>query len=221
MNTFFRFLFTGFIVITNSAIAEPNKQSLAVSFSTADQGSIHALLGGDGTRGVVLAHGAIFNKESWEDFTKLLVAEGFRTLSLDFRGYGKSKSGTQPDALFEDILAGVRYLHQIGVNQVSVIGASMGGGAAAEAAIQSAPGEIDKLILLSAVPVKYPEQLKGKLLFIAGRSESLASVVKNQYQRAPDPKKLTLIKTNAHAQHIFKTDQAEKLNQAIIDFLVE
>ena len=48
-----------------------------------------------------------------------------------------------------------RVLNRISVRQVSVIAASMGGGAAARASIQSTQDEIAKVILLSAVPIKH------------------------------------------------------------------
>ncbi len=97
----------------------------------------------------------------------------------------------------------------------------MGGGASGKAAIQSAPGEIDKVVLLSAVPVKHPERLKGELLFIVSQDEPIAQAVKRQYEQAPRPKKLILLAGNAHAQHIFKTENSEKLEQIIVNFLVE
>ena len=76
-------------------------------------------------------------------------------MAIDFRGYGKSTAGAAKEARFEDILAAVRYLRGLGVRRVAVVGASMGGGAAAEAATR-APGDIDRLVLLSPVPIEHP-----------------------------------------------------------------
>ena len=42
----------------------------------------------------MLAHGAIFNKESWAKQAQLLAKEGFAVLAIDFRGYGKSQAGS-------------------------------------------------------------------------------------------------------------------------------
>ena len=97
----------------------------------------------------------------------------------------------------------------------------MGGGAAAEAAIRSQPGEINKLLLLSPVPIANPEKLQGNLLFIVSKHEPLANGVREQFEKAPNPKTLVLIEGNSHAQHIFNTDQANKLKQILIDFLIE
>jgi len=56
--------------------------------STEDRGVIYADVYGEGDRGVVLAHGGRFNKESWEKQAQTLASAGFRVLALDFRGYG-------------------------------------------------------------------------------------------------------------------------------------
>jgi hypothetical protein len=60
-----------------------------ISFPTEDGGLIYADLYGEGPRGVVLAHGGRFNKESWRSQAGALKAAGFRALALDFRGYGQ------------------------------------------------------------------------------------------------------------------------------------
>ncbi len=193
----------------------------SVSFTTADGGLIHATLYQSGEQGIVLAHGAVFNKESWKPLAKLLAEHGLTVLAIDFRGYGKSTPGRQGSALEQDILAAIRYLHQqLAKPSVSLLGASMGGVAAAKAAIAAEPGSIDKLILLSPAPVRHPERIQGTKLFIASKNEPLAPQVEAQYQKAPLPKQLKLIAGSAHAQHIFKTAHGEELKQIILDFLL-
>lgn len=191
-----------------------------VSFPTRDGGEIYANLYPAGKRSIVLAHGAIFNKESWEPLAQFLAENGLTVLAIDFRGYGKSRPGRQSRAMELDILAAIQFLKQSGHN-VSVLGASMGGGAAARAAIAAEPGAIDKLILLSPVPVAHPEKIQGNKLFIASKDEPMASQVKAQYRLAPEPKQLQLIDGSAHAQHIFKTGHGEELRKIIVDFLLD
>lgn len=65
-----------------------------VSFDTSDGGKIHANLYGGGSHGVVLAHGAVFDKESWDKQATRLVQAGLRVLAIDFRGYGDSRPGS-------------------------------------------------------------------------------------------------------------------------------
>ena len=203
-------------------LVAPAQTVQSVSFSATDGGEIHGTLyHQSGEQGVVLAHGAIFNKESWRPLARFLADHGLTVLAIDFRGYGDSRPGTQSSALELDILAAIHFLHQQQkIRNVSVLGASMGGGAAARAAIASEPGSIDKLILLSPVPVQHPEKIQGNKLFIASKDEPLATQVKAQYQLAPEPKKLQLIAGSAHAQHIFKTTHGEELRQVILNFLL-
>jgi len=190
-----------------------------VSFETADGGTIYANLYGEGSHAVILGHGRVFNKESWHELALAIEAKGLSVLAVDFRGYGKSKEGRRPDARHLDLLGGMRFLKNRGAEKVSLLGGSMGGGAAAQAAVDSKEGEIEKLILLAHVPVGAPKKLKGDKLFIVSEGDRLASSVKSQYQKAAKPKRLEILGGSAHAQHIFKTEQGDALTKMIVDFL--
>jgi alpha/beta superfamily hydrolase len=196
-----------------------------VSFPTADGGVIRADLYGTGDRGVVLAHGARFDKASWGKQAEVLAESGFRALAIDFRGYGQSRGGDKSapgsGEKYEDVLAAVRYLRENGAKTVSLIGASMGGGAAATASIHARPGEIDRLILLAPVPVAEPERLTGRKLFVTSKGDGLAAKVREQFEKAPEPKELMILEGSAHAQFLFQTDQGERLMKKILEFLSE
>jgi len=144
-----------------------------VSFPTEGGGVVHADLYGRGERGVVLAHGGQFNKESWVTQAKALAQAGFRVLAFDFRGRGQSKGGPQAtshDDVRFDVLAAVRYLRETGADTVSVVGGSFGGWATAQAAVEAKEGEIDRIVLLAAT-VDEPERLTGRKLFILTRND--------------------------------------------------
>lgn len=216
----------------SSRISETSKPPILVSFPTQDGGLVYANLYGKGDRGVVLAHGGRFNKESWDKQAPVLVKAGFSVLAIDFRGRGKSRGGpkTRPDddgARF-DVLAAIRYLRKTGAKSVSVVGASFGGGAAAEASVETAPGEIDRLILLAHSPIQKPEQMKGRKLFILSRDDFSGDnkiprlpKIREQYERAASPKELVILEGSAHAQFIFATDQGGRLMREILRFLSE
>jgi pimeloyl-ACP methyl ester carboxylesterase len=219
MNYILGILLLSFFSFTPPLQAETTKFQ-PVSFATADGGKIEANLSGSGEQAVVLAHGAIFNKESWNKLARTLADNDLTVLAIDFRGYGKSTPGKEQQALYQDILAAIHYLNkQKSIKNISVLGASMGGGAAAQAAITASPGEIDKLILLSPTSVRHPEKLQGNILYIVSKNEAMFAQIKAQYEKAPKPKQLLLIEGNAHAQHIFKTEQSEILTQTILIFL--
>lgn len=209
------------LAVSGAGAITAQEAPTSVAYPTADGGTIHAELYGQGPHAVLLAHGRIFNKESWEPLARRLEAEGYQVLAIDFRGYGDSIAGSDGNVLEQDVLGGVRYLHEEqDATSVSVLGASMGGGAAARAAILADAGQIEALILLSAVSVDDPGRLHAaRILFIASEDEAMAPGIRGQYEQAPDSKELVLLPGNAHAQHIFKTDQAARLTEEILGFL--
>jgi len=215
------------LALVLAGVAPAAAQEL-VSFSTEDGALIYADVYGEGDRAVVLAHGGRFDKGSWEKQARALAKAGFRVLALDFRGYGQSRGpgDSQPLAapLHFDVLAAVRYLRSTGAKTVSVVGASMGGSAAADAAIQ-APGEIDRLVLLAAGAGGPPEKLTGRKLFIVSRDDTRGDGVvrlvkiREQYEKVSEPKELIILEGSTHAQFLFETEQAEALLGEILQFL--
>jgi pimeloyl-ACP methyl ester carboxylesterase len=201
-----------------------------VSFPTEDGGLVYADLYGSGRRGVVLAHGGQFNKESWEKQAELLAGAGFYVLAFDFRGYGKSHGPGQADLytapLYLDVLAAVHYLRSRGAKSMAVVGGSLGGGAAGDASIVAPRGEIDRLVLLGASPNKPADKLKSRMLIIVARDDAnddgpRLPGIRAQYEKAPQPKKLIVLDGSAHAQFLFQTDQGERVMREIVQFLSE
>jgi dienelactone hydrolase len=211
------------LLLSGDAAAQPT-----VSFPTDDGGLIYADVYGKGDRGVVLAHGGRFNKETWKKQARRLAAAKFRVLALDFRGYGKSRGPGQSEPMSAplelDVLAAVRYLRKTGAKRVSVVGGSMGGGAAGDASIASQPGEIDRVVFLGAAPNGPADKLKSSTLFIVARDDAnddglRLPGIRQQYEKAPEPKKLIILGGSAHAQFLFQTDQAERVMREILRFL--
>jgi pimeloyl-ACP methyl ester carboxylesterase len=215
-------------VIVALFLAAPSLAQKAVAFPTSDGGVVSADSYGAGDRGIVLAHGGRFNKGSWEKQAQAFAAAGFRVLAIDFRGYGQSRGPGQSDPmsapLHLDVLAAVGYLRKSGAKTVSVVGASMGGGAAGDASIQSEPGEIDRLVFLGSAPNGPAEKLKGPSLFIVARDDANADGprlpgIRAQYEKAPQPKELIIVDGSAHAQFLFQTDQGDRVMREILRFL--
>jgi len=210
-------------------LARAASPQAVVSFPTGDGGRVYADVYGTGERGVVLAHGGRFTRESWATPARTLAGAGFRVLAIDLRGYGQSSGPGQSDPLGAplhlDVLAAVRHLRETGSTTVAVVGASMGGGAAADAAVRAESGQIDRLVLLAHVPIEHPERMQGRTLFIVSRDDRLASgtprlvAIREQYEKAPEPKELIILEGSAHAQFIFDTDQGERLMREILRFL--
>jgi pimeloyl-ACP methyl ester carboxylesterase len=199
-----------------------------VSFPAPDGYRLHGDLYGKGPQDIVLAHGGRFSKESWDKQAQFLSQHGFRVLAIDFRGYGQTIAGTETsdEKSYPDVLAAVRYLHSAGARSVSIVGASMGGDAAADAAIAARPGEIERIVFLGSDGGTSPERLQGRKLFIVSRNDQSSDGprlprISEHYGRAPEPKKLVVLEGSAHAQFIFDTDQGPRLIQELLRFLSE
>jgi dienelactone hydrolase len=156
----------------------------------------------------------------------MLAGEGYLVLAISLRGRGESQAGTAgADSLHVDVLAAVRYLRALGSESVAAVGASLGGWAVAEAVVEAEPDEIDRVVLLAHSPILGPEQLRGRKLFVISREDTRGGGVRrlaelmDQYERAPEPKKLLILEGGAHAQLLFQTDQRERLLREILQFL--
>jgi len=190
---------------------------------------VHGDLYGDGNRGLVLAHGGRFNKESWKDQAQIFAQTGFTVLAINFRGDtvnmdGRpSANGSDADNA-ADVLASARYLHALGMQSVSAIGASLGGDAVGEADAQSQPGEFDRVVFLASDGGDHPEKLTGRKLYIVARHDTSGEglrlpAIRGHFARAPEPKKLVIVKGAAHAQYLFGTREGPAVIAAIVSFL--
>src|SRR5215470_16088509 len=77
---------------------------------------------------VVLIHGYPLSGASWEKQTAALLATGYRVITYDRRGFGKSSqptTGYNYDTFAEDLL---KILTQLKLQDFALVGFSMGGG---------------------------------------------------------------------------------------------
>jgi pimeloyl-ACP methyl ester carboxylesterase len=217
-------LATAIVLCSTRALAQEQ-----TSFSTQDRALIYADLYGAGPRGVLLAHGGQYNKESWREQARILAGAGFRVLAIDFRGYGQSRDpdgARRPadDTRHLDVMAAIEYLRLAGATTVSVVGASMGGDYAAEAA-EANPETIDRLVLLAAGAYTPLIKSKARKLFIMSRDDIIGDNtprlpdIRSQYEKASDPKEFVVLDGSAHAQAIFATNQGDHLTREVLRFL--
>ncbi|MEV6824889.1 alpha/beta hydrolase [Amycolatopsis sp. NPDC051102] len=94
---------------------------------------------------VVLLHAAIGDRRMWDaQFAELAAAH--RVIRYDRRGFGETRGETGEHAHYEDLLA---LLDARGIEQAALVGASMGGACALDAAL-AAPERITRLVLLGS-----------------------------------------------------------------------
>jgi|SRR5579859_4109245 len=204
-----------------------NAPPAAVVLHAQDGATLSATVFGQGPRGVVLAHGGRFNKESWEPQARILADHGFRVIAFDFRGVGQSHGPGDSDFFAPnrkyDVLAAARYLRDSGATTVSIVGGSLGGGFAADAALDT-PGLFDRIVFLSATPGGALESLGGRKLFIMARNDISGDGARlpglmAAYGKTAPPKLLLIVDGSAHAQFLFQSDQSDHVMDEILKFL--
>jgi pimeloyl-ACP methyl ester carboxylesterase len=203
-----------------------------VTFPLGDHSAeVQGDLYGSGTRGIVLAHGGRFNKESWKKQAEVFAASGFEVLAVRFRGDRLNADGS-PSAEgsdaenADDVMAAVAYLHSVGVKTVYAVGGSLGGAAVGDADAMSAPGSIERMVFLGSDGGDEPEKLSGRKLFIVARDDRSGEGlrlpgIEAHYKQAPEPKKLVIVEGSAHAQYLFDTDEGPRVMKEILEFFAE
>ena len=129
--------------------------TVSVSFLDRPHGRIAYSDQGDGPL-VVVVPGLGDLKEEYRFLTPHLVSAGYRVVAMDLRGHGASTTGWRDyasAAIGSDIVALVDHLK---ARPTTVIGTSMGAGAAAWAAAE-APGSVSKLVLIGPFVRELPK----------------------------------------------------------------
>jgi pimeloyl-ACP methyl ester carboxylesterase len=92
---------------------------------------------------LVLLHAVIADRTMWEDVTPML-AEGFRVVRPDLRGYGETPLPDGPFVYAADV---AELLGALAIDRAHVIGVSMGGHVALDLAL-ARPELVDRLVLV-------------------------------------------------------------------------
>lgn len=107
---------------------------------------------GGGGRPVVLIHGWPLSAQAWEPQVSALRAAGYRVVAYDRRGFGRSDkpaSGYDYDSLADDLQ---RVLDQCGLQDVTLVGFSMGGGEVARYIGRCGESRLHSVVFAAAVP---------------------------------------------------------------------
>ena len=101
---------------------------------------------------VVLIHGYPLSGASWEKQVPVLLKAGFRVITYDRRGFGKSSqlmSGYNYDVFAEDLH---KLVSQLKLQDFLLVGFSMGGGEVARYFGKYAPKGVSKAVIIAGVP---------------------------------------------------------------------
>lgn len=180
----------------------------ATSGSWVGVGYSWAIVWGEGDRGVVLSHGAAYDAASWESQGQALAENDLVALAVE-------------DVSPGSLRLAVRYLkEEYDVESVALIGASVGAGPVLQVAEED-PEEVGQIIVLSGIGDvsglgEYPK------LFVASEGEEISERVRRMAEEAPgDRNEALILSGSAHAQAIFRTEEGDRLVQAILERLEE
>jgi non-heme chloroperoxidase len=103
-------------------------------------------------RPVVLIHGYPLSGASWEKQVPSLLGAGYRVIAYDRRGFGKSSQPT--DGYNYDTFAAdlQKLIAQLGLQEVTLVGFSMGGGEIARYLGKNGGKGISKAVIIGGVP---------------------------------------------------------------------
>lgn len=196
-----------------------------IRFRTDDGIELAGDLRGSGPTAVVLAHMFPADRTSWSDLGSLLARRGYRSLALDFRGYGRSGGERDIPEIWRDVLAAVEALRERGARRIVLVGASMGGTASL---IAAARAEVHGVVTLSAAgtfmglsaPPEVLQAVDEPKLFIAAQGDgSAAATAQTFYETASGAKRLEIVTGADHGTDLLEGRQGETARSLILDFL--
>ncbi len=192
-----------------------------ISFEAADGGIIHASLFGSYPDIVILAHGKVFNKESYYDLCDVFLKNRISSLAFDFRGYGNSKHGRgDAHAYGEDIIGAVNFAKSLDfVKNITILGSSMGAGAVLSASKLFNSAEIKSVIAVSPVYVEGADFIDIPVHYLGSEGEQFAEGIKTMYAQTKSLKTIHLFKGNTHAQNIFATESKDEIISLIVSYV--
>ena len=195
-----------------------------VTITASDGVAIEADIAGSGTTGLVLGHGLkyIGGKDSYRDEVRDLAAQGLTALAVSFRGYPSEEIPSMQEGRDRDLLAAAKLLEERGCTDVYVLGSSMGGWIALDAAedLMRVPA-FRGLILISAGDPGAADKLGcRKLCVVAEDDPRILERVRAMQATAAEPKELVVYDSGGHGQALFQS-RREELLDLIVAFINE
>lgn len=134
------------------AMANPTQDEHEGDAAATTAVHLHIVDSGGNGRPVVLIHGWPLSSQAWEPQTAALRAAGYRVVAYDRRGFGQSDkpaSGYDYDTLADDLQ---RVLDHCGLQDVTLVGFSMGGGEVARYIARHGQSRLNSVVFAAAVP---------------------------------------------------------------------
>lgn len=201
----------------------------AVFFRTEDGFRLEGRLFGEGPRAVVLAHMFPSDQSSWSDFAEDLAGDGYRVLTFNFRGYGRSQGSREIALLGRDVSAAVDFMRKDrDAAKVVLVGASMGGTASIVAA---ATNPVEGVATLSA-PVSFRgldassfvARVAGPKLFLAAEGDpgGAAGAAGKLLAASADPTaRILILAGDEHGTDMLNGRRGKEVVEALVEFIAK
>jgi dienelactone hydrolase len=181
---------------------------------------------------VILSHQGTIGADqtTWQPFAELISKKGFIALTYDFRGRGKSEGTLVFTLLFDDLLAAIDYANSRGFSRIVCIGASMGGNATLQVALQK---NLEGIALVCCtlpygLSLEDLKRITIPKLFICTEDDTadgiltfLATTMQVMYDNSPEPKQIKIFPGTEHGTLIFDSDNGNEFRDLLLDFLDE
>lgn len=149
-----------------------------------------------------------------------LYAESWRSLALQLKSKGISALALNSTSV-EDIGAAIHFLTSNGVQEVTLMGGSIGGASVLKTLNNNKFPKVKKAILLGSGAGDSSESQGVKKLFIVAEFDTFATDTHRSFRKASEPKELLLFPGAEHGQVLFDGIHKDNLEKAIFEFLIE
>ena len=173
-------------------------------------------------RAAVLCHGQSWDASGWREIATQLAQRGVPALALNFRGYDGSTGKTVPASTVADVHAAKLWLRAAGVQELALVGASMGGHAVLGSSFER---DVEFVVSISA-PVEpvddaLSRKVSGRKLFICANEDSMGAAphVLRTFELCDRPKTLLLFGAKEHSIGMFHAPYGGEVIAAILDFV--
>lgn len=184
---------------------EPRYSLVTIPSATdAEKPALHFPASGQHT--AILVHQYGGSKETWIEFATLLQNRGIASLAIGSNGR-------------RDVLAAIDFVKKQSDSELTLIGASMGGGSVLQATNQT-KSSVSKVVLLSPNNLASSNDTQLKKLFLVAKTDMLAYKTYETYQESVKPKILKEYDGFEHGQHLLDGKHAKDVTRAVIDFIL-
>jgi pimeloyl-ACP methyl ester carboxylesterase len=146
--------------------------------------------------GLVLLHGLMSDKSTWDRALPLLAGRGLRVLAVDLLGHGCSEAPAGA-YLLDDFAASLRgFLDAVGMPAATICGHSLGGAIAVHFGYHH-PERVDRLVLVSAGGLGREVNVGLRLLSVPGVDRAAALALPAARRLLRDPRLHRLLRWDA------------------------